>query len=210
MSLAAFLLETVLISLSGVMMPGPITAVTIGKGSESPHAGAKIAVGHGVVEFPLIAAFFFGLGRLLDIMYVRAGIGLVGGLFLLFMSFSMFLGMREAEFKSGKSASAPVTAGILLSLGNPYFLVWWATIGSSLIMRSIGFGVIGIVLFALVHWLCDLVWDYILSILSFKGGKLMGKMFQKIVFSLCGASLLFFGGKFIYDGVKLLIGTAGG
>ena len=68
MSLAAFLLETVLISLSGVMMPGPITAVSIGKGSESPHAGAKIAVGHGIVEFPLIAAFFFGLGRLLDIM----------------------------------------------------------------------------------------------------------------------------------------------
>jgi threonine/homoserine/homoserine lactone efflux protein len=209
MSLAAFLLETVLISLSGVMMPGPITAVTIGKGSESPHAGAKIAVGHAVVEFPLIAAFYYGLGRLLDIMYVRAGIGLVGGLFLLFMSFSMFLGIREAEFKSGKYASAPVTAGILLSLGNPYFLVWWATIGSSLIMRSIGFGFTGIVLFALVHWVCDLVWDYILSTLSFKGGKLMGKIFQKIVFSLCGASLLFFGSKFIYDGIKNIISTAG-
>jgi threonine/homoserine/homoserine lactone efflux protein len=208
MSLTAFLLETVLISLSGVMMPGPITAVTIGKGSESPHAGAKIAVGHGFVEFPLMVAFYFGLGRLLDIMYVKAGIGLVGGLFLLFMSTSMFLSIKEAELKSGKYSSAPVTAGIILSLGNPYFLVWWATIGSSLIMRSIEFGILGIILFALVHWLCDFIWDYFLSTLSFKGGRLMGKIFQKTVFSLCGASLLFFGGKFIYDGIKNFMGAA--
>ena len=62
----AFLIQTILISLSGVMAPGPITAVTIGKGSVSPYAGALVAVGHGIVEFPLMAAVYFGAGYIVD------------------------------------------------------------------------------------------------------------------------------------------------
>jgi len=58
MALLNFLFTAVVISLSGVMAPGPITAVTIGKGSKSPYAGALIAIGHGIVEFPLMVAIF--------------------------------------------------------------------------------------------------------------------------------------------------------
>jgi len=49
-----FLLEAALISLSGVLAPGPMTAVTVGEGTRSPHAGAWIAVGHGIIEIPLM------------------------------------------------------------------------------------------------------------------------------------------------------------
>ncbi len=37
--LLAFLLEAVLVSLSGVMAPGPLSATIVARGSESPHAG---------------------------------------------------------------------------------------------------------------------------------------------------------------------------
>lgn len=69
MPLLTFLFEAVLISLSGVLAPGPITAVTIGKGKESPHAGAFVAIGHGIVEFPLIISIFYGFGYLLKCHY---------------------------------------------------------------------------------------------------------------------------------------------
>jgi len=59
--LVGFLLEAVLISLSGVMAPGPMTAAAVGMGSKSPHAGAFLAVGHGIVEFPLMVAILYGL-----------------------------------------------------------------------------------------------------------------------------------------------------
>lgn len=65
MGLPAFLLEASLISLSGVMAPGPLTTVTVGKGSRSPHAGGLVAIGHGIVEFPLMIFIFYGLGVLL-------------------------------------------------------------------------------------------------------------------------------------------------
>ncbi len=58
MPLLTFLFEAVLISLSGVLVPGPITAITVEEGNKSPHAGALVAIGHGIVEFPLIISIF--------------------------------------------------------------------------------------------------------------------------------------------------------
>ena len=192
-----FLFTAVVISLSGVMAPGPITAITIGKGSKSPYAGALIAIGHGIVEFPLMVAIFYGLGYLLNSFYVKSAIGLLGGLFLLVMAFNMFRSVKQVELNPNKDSRSPIIDGIVLSLGNPYFLIWWATIGATLILRAVNFGRLGFLTFALVHWLCDFFWYYFLSVLSFKGGQFFGKKFQKIVFVTCGVMLLFFAGKFI-------------
>ena len=207
MPFLAFLLETVLISLSGVLAPGPITAVTIGKGSESPHAGALVAMGHGIVEFPLMLSIFYGFGRLLDSFYVKAVIALVGGLFLLVMGVGMFRSIKRLEVGSSSSSRSPVVAGVLLSLGNPYFLIWWATVGAMLISRSADFGMLGFLAFMLSHWLCDFVWCYFLSVLSFRGGRFFGMGFQKVIFAVCGVFLLYFGGRFIADAVKSLLVT---
>ncbi len=204
MSLLTFLFEAVIISLSGVMAPGPISAVTLGKGSSSPHAGAFVAIGHGIIEFPLMISIFYGFGYFLKLSYIKAGIAFVGGLFLLFMSIGMFRSMTQPEITSSKYSHSPIISGVLLTIGNPYFLIWWATIGAALIFNSFKFGVLGFIIFMFVHWLCDLVWFYFLSALSFKGGKFFGKGFQKISFGICGVFLLFFSGKFIFDAVKMV------
>lgn len=204
MPFLAFLFEAVLISLSGVMAPGPITAVTVGKGSESPHVGALIAIGHGIVEFPLMIAIFYGFGGFLSQFYVRAGIALVGGLFLLAMSVSMFRSVGQVALGVDNDSRSPVIAGIVLSVGNPYFLIWWATVGAALILRSVGFGLAGFSAFALLHWLGDFLWDYFLSALSFRGGRFFGRAFQKVVFAACGVLLVFFSGRFIADAVRML------
>ena len=205
MSLLTFLFEAVLISLSGVMAPGPITAVTVGKGNESPHAGALVAIGHGIVEFPLMISIYYGFGYLLNLFYVEAVVALVGGLFLLVMGVGMLRGIKRFEVSSSEYAYSPLVAGIVLSLGNPYFLIWWATVGAALILRSVSFGMLGFLIFALLHWLCDFLWSYFLSALSFKGGRFFGKRFQKVVFAMSGVFLLFFSGKFIVGAVKMFI-----
>jgi len=202
MSLSAFLIEATLISLSGVLSPGPITVTVVGRGSESPHAGALVAIGHGIVEIPLMVAVFFGVGQLLDLPFVQAGIALAGGVFLLMMGVGMIRSFRQGKVESIERGRAPVIAGIVLSLGSPYFLVWWATVGAALIVRSVEFGVWGFVLFGLLHWLCDFLWSYFLSALSFKGGQFFGQRFQQIVFLVCGGLLLFFGARLMFDGIS--------
>ena len=198
-----FLIQAVIISLSGVMAPGPMTAVTIGTGTRSPHAGVMVAVGHGIVEFPLMALIYYGLGGVLGINYVRAAVLTFGGLFLLFMGVDMLRSVKmAAKLTSGRSQK-PLVAGILFSLGNVYFLIWWATVGASLLSKAVAFGLFGVMSFALVHWSCDFVWFYILSAMSYKGGNVFGIKFQKTIFGVCGVFLLFFSGMFLFDAVRL-------
>ena len=107
MLLSAFLLEAVLIFLSGVMAPGPVSAVTVSKGVKSPHAGAFIALGHGIVEIPLMILILCGFGEILKITYIKAAIGLIGGLFLLKMGIGLLKGIEQAKFGSANGPSSP-------------------------------------------------------------------------------------------------------
>jgi threonine/homoserine/homoserine lactone efflux protein len=203
MPFLTFLFEAMLISLSGVMAPGPITAVSIGRGNQSPHAGALVAIGHGVVEIPLMMFIFYGFGYLFQLVQAKLIIGFAGGVFLVLMAVGMFRSVRQVELNSRTYGHSPIVAGILLSLGNPYFLIWWATVGTALILRSGSFGILAFFIFAFAHWSCDFLWCYFLSTVSFKGRQFLGPRFQKIVFTTCGVVLLFFGTKFLIDAARL-------
>ena len=204
----SFIATVVMISLSGVLMPGPVTAVTLTGGARSPHAGAWVALGHGVVELPLMALIYYGVGALFKIAAVKTGIGLAGGAVLLWMGVGMLRDYRKVEAPGADGAGpkrSPLAAGMALSLANPYFLVWWATAGAALVTQSFQFGLIGFAILAGSHWLCDLVWYYILSIMSFHGSKFFGRKLQQAVFIICGLALFYFSGYFIAGAVLSMI-----
>jgi threonine/homoserine/homoserine lactone efflux protein len=205
-SYLAFLLSVVLVSLSGVMAPGPITALTLGKAARSPHAGGIIAIGHGLVEFPLMLAIWGGISYLQHSTGLRVAIGLVGGVFLLLMGLGMLRSAVPGEAPAEKLAASALVGGAVLTAANPYFLFWWASVGASLVMTAVGFGLLGFVAFAVAHWLCDLVWLWLLSAMAYKGGRFFGRTFQKVTFGVCGVFLLAMSGKFIIDAVRLLRG----
>lgn len=197
-----FLSEAVFISLSGVLAPGPITAVIVGKGNQSPNAGALVAIGHGIVEIPLMVAVFFGVGSLLDSAITRMVIGVAGGFFIIWMGVGMLRNIRQEAIEKREDTRSPIMAGVLFSIGNPYFLIWWVTVGAALIFRSLEFGILGFVALAVGHWLCDLLWDWFLSIISFKGGQFFGNKFQQAIFLISGVMLLFFGARLMVDAIR--------
>ena len=196
--LVVFLTQAVIISLSGVMAPGPLTAATLATGSTRKHAGLLIAVGHGIVEFPLIVLIMAGTAGVVQHEGFRVGVGLAGGVMLLAMGAGM---LRKPSAGDGPAARhgnrGLVLTGILLSLGNPYFLLWWATVGLALATQAVRLGVLAFGLFAVVHWLCDLIWLEVLSLGAFKGAQLLGGRSGRIITFVCAAVLLAFGAAFI-------------
>ena len=200
-----FLLQAAVISLSGVMAPGPVTAATLAAGTRSRHAGALVAIGHGIVELPLIVLIVVlaEVGAVFKANWFHVSVGLVGGAFLVLMGVQT---IRNSAAGAGASerprARNPVVIGVVLSGGNPYFLLWWATVGLALATRAAELGVIAFALFAIVHWLCDLVWLEALSLASFKGSSLFGERTQRVVLIACGAALLVFGLMFVWDAGK--------
>jgi threonine/homoserine/homoserine lactone efflux protein len=207
-ALIAFLLKAVGISLSGVMAPGAVTTAVIAQGARRRWAGVSMAVGHGVIEIPLIFLIMFGLGVLFQASWFRIAVGLLGGAFLVWMGVGMLRDKGGADSAPGRAVDAgPMMTGLILSVGNPYFLLWWATVGLNLALEARTLGWLAFVLFALVHWLCDLVWLTILSFGSFHGTNILGVRAQRIVLQVCGIALALFGIHFAYRAVELLRAT---
>jgi threonine/homoserine/homoserine lactone efflux protein len=200
----AFMAQAVFLSLSGVMAPGPVTAVTVAEGSKSPSAGAIVAVGHGLVEFPLMVVVFYGFEYVFSSSQFKGIVGLVGGILLLYLAYGMIRSIRASDAGVAAAIRSPLAAGAILSVSSPYFLLWWATVGATLLIGAYKFGVAGVLVFAILHWLCDLIWFYFLSAVSFKSGKFFGNKFQQIIFAVCGVFLVFLGGKFIIDAIGIL------
>jgi threonine/homoserine/homoserine lactone efflux protein len=207
LSLSGIFITSFIVALSGALMPGPVLTVTISQSATRGwRVGPLIVLGHAFLELSLVVAIAYGLGQFLTIGSVIGTIGIVGGAVLLWMGGSMLRDARKVsivmEVEKGPAALHPVWAGILFSLSNPYWIVWWATIGLSYIAFSMQYGRIGISLFYTGHILADLVWYALISILVHLGKRWINDRVFQVVIAVCGVMLLIFGVYFGYSGIK--------
>jgi threonine/homoserine/homoserine lactone efflux protein len=206
MVLVLFLIQVFIISISGAMQPGPVTATAITMGTRNRWAGSLLAVGHGIVEFPLMVLIILGLGTIFQKTSAQIAIGIAGGLILLYMAYGMFkTASHPVSTEAVTRKDKPVWAGIIFTISNPYFLVWWATVGLGLATSATKLGLHAFVLFAVVHWLVDFMWVTALSFASFHGTTLFGAKIQRRVMQVCAGAMLFFGLFFLYKAGVILI-----
>lgn len=204
-----FILKSVAVSLTGVLAPGAMTAATVAHGTRTRWAGLQLALGHGLVELPLIGLLLVGLHIVFQMPSVQIAIGLLGGAFILWMGWGM-LRQSADQLHSDTAANtrSALLAGVVLSAANPYFLLWWATLGLNLALDAKQLGLAALVLFALIHWTCDLIWLTVLSFGAFytqRTAGLFGRSIQKWILTICGLALLFFGGKFVFDAINEIL-----
>ena len=198
-------LSVVVISFSGVVMPGPVFAVTVAKGFKSQLAGIQVALGHALVEVPLILLIYFGFAQFFQNSVVQLVMSILGGGMILWLGVSMFRARAEVVQGGRDLPCNAFTAGILTSILNPFFFVWWATIGSMLIMKFLDFGTMGLIVLIGVHWLFDLLWLSFISVLVYRTRSLWGRKFQEGLFIACSLLLIGFGGWFLVSGLQLVI-----
>lgn len=202
MTFAFLIFQTFLISLSGVMAPGPMTAVTVARGSQSPHAGVLVALGHAAVEFPLMIAIYFGMSSLMYSPVFKNIMTFAGALYLFYLCYKL---ARSNSGISGSDISKKGSAfmdGVLLSAANPYFMIWWLTVGSAMIINGAGFGMGAVAAVMVTHWLTDFFWSYFLSFVSHRGTRFFGAGFYRIVSIVCMLLILGFAVMFMIDAVS--------
>jgi threonine/homoserine/homoserine lactone efflux protein len=199
MSPIEFSLQVILVSTSGVLSPGPLFFINILYGSKyGSFVGLKIASGHALVEFPLIIALSYGLYSFYYTLYVSdiifKFIGLTGGIFLLLFSMLQILSILKDKSTNSQvitnpkfNIKNPIFAGLIFTILNPFFLVWWLTIGSKLISDSvINFGIIvGIPILFLSHIWMDYFWLWFTSFMINKGTSIIKeKVYRIFVFAI--------------------------
>lgn len=207
-SFIVFLLSVMVISLSGVLMPGPLFAVTLKKASKNKKAGALIAIGHGIVEFPLMFLIFFLLNQFEIPFYVQVAVGLIGGLLMIFMGIQTFINRNKPTGASVNSKLDSVLAGVWTTAANAGFILWWLTIGTTLILSAKNFfGLLGFSVFAGVHWSIDFLWYTIVAYGIFKTQRFWNEHVNKGIMLFCVAIFIGFGAYFFGSALWELIST---
>jgi len=194
----AFFATVILVSASGVMAPGPLFASTISSGIRQKTAGFKIAIGHTIVELPLVILIGLGVLSLESFPQFRVAITVLGAAsifgFAILQTRSAFKGADAKNIKYG-----PLFTGILLTGLNPFFLVWWFSIGIKLISDAMilwsFWGVL--IMFGLHIWM-DYVWLGFVSAISSKGTKFLSGKYYKTFMIGINTILVYFGVSFIF------------
>jgi len=217
---AAIFASSFIIGLSGAMMPGPLLAVTIRHASRRGVVAAPLLVlGHAILEAALVCLLLFGLTEWIRGDAAVTAIALLGCGMLLRMAAGMAREVRTLRFEPAGTGGAsvpvddastqgwlrPVIDGVVTSASNPYWSLWWATIGLGYLLLSRGQGWRGVLAFFSGHILSDAAWYlFVGSAVSAGRGRFTDRMYRGVV-GACAVFLVFFALTFGYLGVTRLV-----
>jgi len=203
-----------MVCFSGALMPGPLLTVTISQSAQRGFWQGPLSVlGHAIAELSIVLALTAGLGRLLKRKAVAGLIGFLGGAFLLWMGLdiarsawwgTVSLSLTSAE-RSGTQVG-PVVAGALVSISNPYWILWWATVGMSYVALALRQGPLGLGSFYVGHILADLSWYSLVAFVITAGRSLLSQPVYRSILLICGLFLIALSIYFIYSGSNFLRG----
>lgn len=212
----SFILQAFLAGLSATIPPGTIFAMTVAESAEhGSKAGFLVVLGHAIVEVAVVAMLVAGMGLLLSSHTARMVVGVLGGVVLLWTGFTLVkgaymgdVGLPSGDPDMGRARHAPITRGFIACIANPYFIVWWATVGGSFIVR--GARVLGWaapLIFLICHWASDFPWFGFISYSVGRGRRLLSHRVYGILIGLCGVSLVSMGLIYFKDGLTLAVQT---
>jgi threonine/homoserine/homoserine lactone efflux protein len=208
------------LSFSGAIMPGPLFTATVSESAKRGFiAGPLLILGHALLELVLVCALLLGLSELMKANLFVIIVSLVGGVVMLGMAASMALGIPRLTLAkkrdagdAGIASEKPrrgdiVLAGLVISLSNPYFFIWWATIGVGYLGSCLAFGIPGVIVFYVAHILGDATWYSGISLLIAGGKRWLNDLRYRILVGACAGLIAYFGVSFAIEGIKRIIGV---
>lgn len=206
MELFTLFITSLMVAFSGAIMPGPLLTVVI---TESTHrgmsAGPLLVVGHGLLEIALISALLIGLAPIFNHNTFFLITALAGSVILIFMAIGMFRSLPKLTISTAPTEQRKnnlLATGALMSLANPYWIIWWATIGLGYTLYAQKFGLIGVAIFFVGHILGDFIWYSAVAAAISKGKKLFTDKVYKIIIAVCATFLTLFALYLIIMAVK--------
>lgn len=200
MNITSLFLISFLIALSGALAPGPLLAVVI---AETPREGFKtgplIITGHAILEILMVSILLLGFSKYIHNPTVVKNTVLLGTAVLIYSGFKLIITTPSLQLKTKKKSYKHLAIlGVTMSLANPYWTIWWLTIGLGLLLTAQKMGLIAILFFFLGHILADFTWYSLVSLAVSKGRKFISIRIYKIILTTCGMGLIFFSIYFFF------------
>jgi len=195
------------IALSGALAPGPLLAAVVSGSLKNGFKTGPLAIlGHAILELCAVAVLVMGLGRFINTPAIIRIISAAGAIILIWSGAGILRSIPEASLSAESSGAAKslniFLQGITMSLANPYWAVWWLTIGLGLLLSAGKGGLAGVMVFFAGHIFGDLAWYSFVSFSISKGRRFISLRFYRVLLGICGAAVILFGA---YFGIKALV-----
>src|SRR5665647_306017 len=186
------------IGLTGALAPGPTLVATINSSINGDWTtGLKVSLGHVIVELFLVILILLGLATV-ALPYTSAIAG-IGGIALIAFGVLTIAGSRKATMRTQglQAVVNPYLAGLVTSAANPYFWIWWFTIGSAMVIAGLQGGLVLVGALMIGHWSADTVWLTMVSTGVSKGRTIVSDTTYQKIIALCGIFLILFGAYYL-------------
>ena len=205
-----FAATSFVVGLSGAMVPGPMLTVTISDSLKKGFlTGPLVVLGHFIGELTIILIIFAGLGWFIGSSTAVFLIGTLGGFVMVIMGYRILstsdsLKDMEADKVNSKGYGS-VLNGVLTSILNPFFFIWWITVGWAFMFKGLELaGILGVLGFLLGHWASDISWFSTVSFFSSRGSQMMTENQFKIIMNISGIFLMILGIYFLLNATRLI------
>jgi threonine/homoserine/homoserine lactone efflux protein len=183
-----------LIGFTGALAPGPTLVATINASLGGDwKAGLKVSLGHIIIETAIFFLIIFGFAAVAK--PYTAAIAVIGGIALIVFGILTISGSRSTSLSTAPAQAVenPFMAGLVTSAANPYFWIWWLSVGSALLISSLAGGLLFAVVFMIGHWGADVSWYVFVSTGVSKGKTILSDRMYHQIMAVCGVFLVIFG-----------------
>lgn len=201
------------VAIGPVVSPGPVSAAVVTEGVRRGfRVGPLVSTGHALMELGMVGALVLGMGQVLERPALAAGVGILGGLFLLWMGGTMgwnALRRRSRLPRPGEDSIAPVGGsliglGMATTVGNPFWYLWWIGVGGGYVLMTWQQGVAALVAFYLGHICADYAWNTLLATVVASGRPWLNDRVYRGLLVVCGLFLIYTGVRFGWMGAGML------
>ena len=202
---------SLIVAFTGALMPGPMLSLVIASAAQKGFwTSVFIVIGHSILELLIVISFYLGVLKYLDNPLVIKIISIVGGAFLIYLAVSIMVSIAKKKIKldldtkrianlGTKNMFIITVKGILISLANPYWYIWWLTIGAAFMIKSVQHSLGGVASFYTGHILADFIWYLFVGFLVSKGRRFFNQKIYIGILIVCSLFLLYLGVRFIVD-----------
>ena len=201
-TLSKLVIETLIITPSGAMSPGILSATAVIVGMHIGMLGGfLVALGHMLFEIPYIVVIMLWTSKFSSVLRkLEKPLALLTLLVATYFALGLISEgisiLRNGEFSLNNadirvdSWLQAVFYGMLFTGANPHFLAWWLTIALPLIRGASQYGLKGFVVMYASHVWMDYVWLIFLAFIG-AGLALMARLYGFLLLAMSVLLLIF-------------------
>lgn len=203
-SLWQFISAGIILGLTSGISPGPLLTLVLNQTIRHNKAeGIKVALSPLITDLPIILITVLILGRLARFDMFLAVISFAGAIFLAYLGIES-LRTRELSIRLQTSDSGSLKKGIIANFLNPSPYLFWATVGTPLMLKAYKTDLLTSILFMMSFYVFLIGSKVVVAFLVDRTKQFMNQKFYLILMRTLGIVLIIFSLIFLYEGLKYL------